>query len=301
MLFRKGQRRTMTNNPLFRPPAEADSLILQIDEGCPYNRCTFCGMYRDVRYRRKTLTEIQSIIEQESADHQSTRRVFLADGDVMRRSFEDLQFILAELAKHLPNLARVNAYATGNAIIEKTDAQLRELRSMKLSTLYMGLESGDEDTLRKVNKAETAEVMIEACNRAQGCGLKMSVMFLLGLGGMDRSREHAEGTAIALNRMQPRLLAALRVVPVPGTELHEDVRTGRFMQLTEYDIVRELRSVISLLELNNTVFRANHSSNVVPIEARFPRDKSKLLADLDEILASEFLNKHSPGAMPLWL
>lgn len=301
MLFRKGQGRTMTNNPLFRPPAEADSLILQIDEGCPYNRCTFCGMYRDVRYRRKTLTEIQSIIEQESADHPWTRRVFLADGDVMRRSFEDLQFILAELAEHLPNLARVNAYATGNAIIEKTDAQLRDLHSMKLSTLYMGLESGDEDTLRKVNKAETTEVMIEACNRAQGCGLKMSVMFLLGLGGMDRSREHAEGTALALNRMQPRLLSALRVVPVPGTELFEDVSAGRFMQLTEYDIVRELRSVISLLDLNNTVFRANHSSNVVPIEARFPRDKSKLLADLDEILASGLLNKHSPGAMPLWL
>lgn len=291
----------LINNPLFRPPAEADSLIIQIDDGCPYNRCTFCGMYRDIRFRHKSLQEIQLILEQEAADAPGARRVFLADGDVMHRPFEELQLILIKLAEHLPMLARVNVYASGNAVIAKTDTQLRELHSIKLNTLYMGLESGDETTLRKVNKAETAETMIEACNRAQKCGLKMSVMFLIGLGGADRWREHAEATAFALNRMQPRLLSALRVVPVQGTELYEDVCAGRFVQLMEYDIVRELRTIVSLLELNNTVFRANHASNVVPIEARFPRDKSKLLADLDEILASEFLDKHSTGTMPLWL
>jgi radical SAM superfamily enzyme YgiQ (UPF0313 family) len=294
--------RRLINNPLFRPPAEADSLILQIDEGCPYNRCTFCGMYRDVKFRRKNSQEIRLIIEQEAAYAPEMRRVFLADGDVMRRPFEDLQLMLAELSAHLPNLARVNTYATGKAIIEKTEQQLRSLRSLKLNTLYMGLESGDEETLRRVNKAETAEQMVVACMRAQECGLKMSVMFLLGLGGIERRREHAEATALALNRIQPRLLSALRVVPVPGTELYDDdVKTGKFVQLTECEVVQELRTVVSLLELNNTVFRANHASNIVPIEARFPRDKIRLLGELDALLATEALDKLTPGAMPMWL
>ena len=293
--------RRLLNKPLFRPPAEADSLILQIDEGCPYNRCTFCGMYRDTRFREKSLPEIRLLIEQESAGAPEAKRVFLADGDVMRRPFEDLQLILESLAQYLPMLARVNVYATGNALVAKTNTQLRSLRSLKMNTLYMGLESGDKITLLNVHKAETAEIMVEACNRAQECGLKMSVMFLLGLGGVVRSQEHAEATALVLNRMQPRLLSALRIVPVAGTDLYKDLNAGRFVQLTEYAIVQELRTVISLLDLNNTVFRANHASNVVPIEARFPRDKSKLLADLDEMLASGFLDKNSPGAMPLWL
>ncbi len=241
------------------------------------------------------------IIEQESVYDQGVKRVFLADGDVMRRSYEDLQLILVELAQHLPMLARVNVYATGNSIIAKTDAQLRSLRSLKLSTLYMGLESGDEATLRNIEKAETVKVMIEACRRAQECRLKMSVMFLLGIGGVTRWQNHADATAFALNNMQPRLLSALRFVPVPGTELFEDVKAGRFPQLTEYDIVQELRTIVSLLDLNNTVFRANHASNVVPIEARLPRDKSKLLANLDEMMASGALDRYSPGAMPLWL
>jgi len=291
----------LLNNPLFRPPAEADSLILQVDHGCPYNRCTFCGMYREVNYRRLSLPDVRRMIEAEARHAPGTHRVFLADGDVMRRPFEDLEQILTELAALFPDLARVNVYATGSAIAAKSDDQLHALRKLKLHTLYMGLESGDEEILRRVRKAETAEVMIEAGCRARATGLRMSVMILLGLGGTERTQTHAEATAAALNRMQPRLLSALRVMPVPGTELYDDVHAGRFVQLTEQQVVQELRLIIERLALTNTVFRANHASNVVQLKARLSRDQQPLLSDMDDLLASGQFDSHSPGPMPLWL
>jgi len=291
----------MLNHPQFRPPAEADSLILQVDQGCPYNGCTFCGMYKQVRYQRRSLAEIRKMIEMEARDAPYVNRVFLADGDVMRRSFSDLEAILRELAAHFPRLARVNVYATGSGIMAKSGEELRALRALKLHTLYLGLESGDEESLRRVNKGETAEVMVEAGKLAQDCGLKVSVMVLLGLGGVERTGPHAVATAQALNRMQPRLLSALRVVPVPGTGLHDEVVAGRFLPLTELQVVQELRRIVQNLELTNTVFRANHTSNPIPLEARLGRDKDRLFAELDSLIASGALDSRTPGRTPLWL
>lgn len=291
----------ISNNPMFRPPAEADSLILQVDRGCPYNRCTFCGMYRGMRYQRLSREEVTALIAAEARYADGVRRVFLADGDVMRRPFDELAFILAELARALPDLARVNVYATGTAIADKTPEQLRALRAGRLHTLYMGLESGDEEVLRQVRKGESAAVMTEGVRRAQEAGLRASVMVLLGLGGRERTREHADATATVLNEMQPRLLSALRVVPVPGTELFEDVEAGCFRQLSEREVIEELRRLVARLELGNTVFRANHSSNVIPIEARLPRDKGRLLRELDDLLEGGGLDAVTPGRQPLWL
>lgn len=291
----------MLNQPQFRPPAEADSLILQVDQGCPYNRCTFCGMYKHMPYQRRSLAEIRRMIEVEACEAPTTQRVFLADGDVMRRPFGDLEAILRELAAHFPNLARVNVYATGSGIMAKTSDELRSLRALKVHTLYLGLESGDEEILRRVKKGETAAEMVEAGRLAQTCGLKLSVMILLGLGGTERTRSHALETAEALNRMQPRLLSALRVVPVPGTELHDELAAGRFKALTERQVVEELRLMVQHLALINTVFRANHTSNPIPLEARFGRDKSRLLAELDMLIGSEVLDGLTPGRTPLWL
>jgi radical SAM superfamily enzyme YgiQ (UPF0313 family) len=293
--------RHVSNNPLFRPPAEHDSLILQVDQGCPYNRCTFCGMYRGVRYRRLSLPEVVCMIAAEARGNAGERRIFLADGDVMRRPFEELTAILKELQRHFPGLARVNTYATGSAIAAKTDEQLRSLRADKLHTLYVGLESGDEETLRLVRKGELARDMVEAGGRAQAAGLRLSVMVLLGLGGTARSDAHVDGTIRALNAMQPRLLSALRVVPVPGTELFEDVEAERFRQVSERGVVEELRRLIAGLDLRNTVFRANHSSNVVPIEARLPHDRLRLLGELDALLAAGILDAKSPGRLPIML
>lgn len=285
--------------PLFRPPAEADSLILQVDQGCPYNRCAFCGMYKDVEFRRLELCEVESLLAEEARP--GARRVFLADGDVLRRPFPGLAAILELLNRKLPSLARVNVYATGSAIADKSDAELKALRALKLHTLYLGLESGDEVVLKKMRKGESAELMARQAARAQAAGLHLSLMVLLGLGGQERSAEHARASAEVLNRMQPRLLSALRVIPVPGTALLRDVAEGCFAELSEHEAALELRTLLAGLKLTRTVFRANHASNVVPLEGTLPRDKARLLAELDALLASGRLDRDSPGPAPLAL
>ena len=289
------------NQPRFRPPADADSLLIQADVGCPHNQCTFCGMYKGVRYQRRSMLDVQQIVQEATRDAPRTRRVFLTDGDVMRRPVEELTQIATWLKQALPRLSRINLYATGRAIASKSDAELRQLRQLHYQTLYLGLESGDEATLEQMKKGETATAMVDSAQRAQQAGLRISVMVLLGLAGKTRSLEHARATAAALNTMQPRLLSALRVVPVPGTELAGQAESGEFDVISEHAVVRELRELVAHLKLQRTIFRANHSSNVIPLEARFPADQPRLLAQLDRLLNSGSLSQSSPGQLPMWL
>lgn len=286
---------------MFRPPAEADSLILQVDTGCPHNCCTFCGMYHRTPYRRRELDSVRRMIDALDARERQASRVFLADGDVMRRPFEELRDLLLMLNVMFPALTRVSLYANGSSIAAKTDAQLQTLRKLRLHTLYLGLESGDDVVLNACRKGETAAGMVEAGIRAQSAGLRISVMVLLGLGGKSRSAAHARLTAEALNRMQPRLLSALRVVPVEGTELYAMAQDGRFAMLSEQETVLELRNMIAGLEQRKCVFRANHGSNVVPLEGRLPQDRDRLLGELDTLLAAGVLDRCGPGHLPLWL
>ncbi len=289
------------NHSLFRPPAEAHSLIIRIADGCPWNQCTFCGMYKGVRCRFQTLEETEASISGAWRKSPQAKRIFLADGDVMALPFGRLKAVLEMVNKRFPRLARVNVYANGHSILQKSEAELLELKALKLNTLYMGLESGHEETLRAVKKRETAKEMIDAGRRAQSAGLKMSVMVLTGLGGQKNRPLHAAATADALNRMQPRLLSALRVIPIAGTKLYDEEQSGNFQQLTEYQAVEELRAMIHGLELESTVFRANHSSNILPMEGRFPKDKDRLLHDLGILLTSGTLDTTSPGPPPLSL
>lgn len=289
------------NQPQFRPPAEHDSVLIQMDVGCPFNGCAFCGMYKHIAHEKRSVDSIRKIIRDEARIQTDARRIFLADGDPFSYSAEELDAILDALNAAFPRLSRVNAYATGRSITSKSAADLARFKAKKLNTLYLGLESGDEDTLRRMLKGETAEHMIQAAQLAQSAGLKISVMVLLGLGGRVHSLRHAQATAIALNRMQPRLLSALRVVPVPGTPLLKWVEQEHFHLPTEYEIVQELRELIAGLALTATVFRANHSSNIIPLEGRLPQDKNRLLAELDQLLRSNTLDTQSPGPLPFWL
>ena len=282
------------NHTLFRPPAEADSLVIRVADGCPWNGCTFCGMYKGVPYKFQGLEKAEREFSNAWKSWPDARRIFLADGDVMNLSFQTLEKMLVSLNEKFQHLARVSVYANGASILAKTGDELRRLKELKLHTLYMGLESGDNDTLCAVNKRETAEEMIEAGRRAQAAGLRMSVMVLIGLAGELRSGRHAQATAAALNKMRPRLLSALRLVTTPNTPLYK----SGFKMITEYGAVAELREMIQGLELEQTVFRADHSSNIVPLEARFPKDKERLLAQLDALLSSSQLDKNSPGRLP---
>jgi radical SAM superfamily enzyme YgiQ (UPF0313 family) len=279
--------------PLFRPPAEAESLIFQVARGCPHNTCRFCAMYKGVRYRVRAADEVAKEFAAAGACYPDTRRVFLADGDVLSLPFPRLRGMLEALNHHFPLLARVNLYANGRSIAAKSDAELAELRRLKLNTLYVGLETGDEDLLLAVDKRDTAAGMAEAVARAQAAGLKCSVMVLLGLGGKAGSARHAAQTAAVLNRMQPRLLSALRFVDVPGTAM-----PAGYAPVSEYEVIGELIDLLGGLALEKTVFRANHTSNPVPLEGRLPRDRDRLVAELRALLPE--LDRSGPGRLP-WM
>ena len=279
---------------LFRPPAEAESLIFQVALGCPHNTCRFCAMYKGVPYRVRPQAEVLAEFEEAAQYHPLERRVFLADGDVMAFSYERLRVLLEALNRLFPHLARVNVYANGSSILAKSDEELSALRRLKLNTLYVGLESGDEALLTKVDKGETAEGMCEAVRRAQATGLKCSVMVLLGIAGREGSARHADATAALLNRMQPRLLSALRFVDVPGTHMYDG-----YEAMTEFGAVSELIRLLRGLELEGTVFRANHNSNPVPLEGRLPKDRDALAALLERLLPR--LDRNGPGRLPFML
>lgn len=282
--------------PLFRPPAEADSLIFQVAYGCPHNTCRFCMMYKMVKYRARDRAEVLCEIAGAGRRYPLTQRVFLADGDVMALPFIELRDLLLTLNQHFPALSRVNLYANASSIMARTPDELQELQRLKLNTLYIGLESGDQELLTMVNKQEQAPAMIAGGNLAQACGLKCSVMALLGLGGKKYSARHAVNTAAALNAMQPRLLSILRFIEAPGCSMYRD-----YQSLTEYEAVVELQAIVSRLELRKTVFRANHTSNPAPLAGRLPHDKLQLLAELDYLLSSQALDRAGPGRQPLFL
>ena len=279
--------------PLFRPPAEAESLIFQVAYGCPHNTCRFCGMYKTVRYQLRNETEVLAEIREAAKFYGGSRRIFLADGDVMAMPFDRLKRILDELNAAFPRLARINLYANGSSILMKTPEQLRMMRERKVHTLYMGLESGSQSVLDQFGKTERVEDMISAVQTAQKCGFRLSVMILLGLGGKNYREEHISGTVRTLNRMQPALLSALRYIRIPGLVLPPE-----YIPVSEYAAVEELRRIIAGLELEHTVFRANHTSNPLPLSGRFPADREKLLSVLDSELASGSLDREGPGREP---
>jgi radical SAM superfamily enzyme YgiQ (UPF0313 family) len=283
-------------DPLFRPPAEANSLIFQVAYGCPHNTCKFCGMYKGVKYKVRDEYKVLREFEKVARRQPDTRRIFLADGDAMALPFEQLKNMLEKLNEVFPKLGRVNVYANGSSIMGKTESELRELRGLKLNTLYIGLESGDQRLLDMVDKRESVIGAVMGVERAQALGFKCSVMVLLGLGGSHFSGHHANLTAEILNQMQPRLLSALRFVEVPGLKMFDGYKT-----ITEHGAVVELRRIIGRLKLKKTVFRANHSSNPVPLAGRFPNDKLRLLAELDQLLESGQLDTTGPGSLPFSL
>ncbi len=286
---------------MFRPPAEAGSALIRVADGCPHNSCAFCAMYRGVPYRVHDEATINRRVALAAAQHPDARRIFLADGDVLALPTQMLEMILARARAAFPRLSRVNCYASGQALAGKSDADLARLRKNGLHTLYLGLESGSGEVLRRMAKGGTVSEMIDGCIRARNAGLSVSVMVLIGIGGQELSALHARQTSEALNAMQPALLSCLRLVPIEGTALARSIADGRFKQLTEEQSVRELRDILLGLNLVKTVFRADHSSNILPLSGRLPRDKDRLLEELDELLECGALDKNTPGAMPVLL
>ena len=274
---------------VYRPPSEAHSLILQATLGCSYNRCTYCAMYQDKRFRQRSREDLLQDMALAQADHgaESVRRVFLADGDALIMRTSRLLQILEDLKEHFPNFERASVYASPQALLTKSVAELTELKEAGLPLHYAGPETGHAGVMERIEKGVTPDQFAEGARRVVEAGAKLSVIFLLGIGGIDFSRDHAVASAEWCNRVQPRFVSTLTLVPVPGTPIHDEVENGDLVLPDPRGILNELREFIAHLELRGAIFRGNHASNALPIGGTLPKDKGNLLAALDQVLADE--------------
>jgi len=277
--------------PVIRPPSEADSLLLQVTLGCSHNKCAFCGTYITKRFHVKPLDDVLAEIDWARRHIGDVRRVFLCDGDALVLPADHLAKICDQLNEAFSSLQRIGSYANAKDILQKSPADLQSLREKKLTILYLGLESGNDEVLRRVKKGNTAREAIDAVLKAQEAGMKTSVMTLLGLGGKELTHEHARDSAAALNEMNPRYASFLTVVVLPQTPLWVWRERGKFEELSPVEIVRELREIVAALEMKSTIIRSNHVSNFVALAGNMPKDKERMLAEIDEALADPSLLK----------
>ncbi|MFR4650775.1 MAG: radical SAM protein [Phascolarctobacterium sp.] len=273
------------DTPVFRPPSEAQSFILRVTRGCAHNKCTYCNMYRGVPFQILKDEEISRQIA--LAVHfgkNSVRRVFLADGDALVLPTAKLLKILQALREQFPKLQRVASYAAPKDILRKSEEELRQLRGAGLQLLYYGMETGDDATLKAVKKGVTAEEAIEAGRRVTASGMKLSLMVILGLAGVEGSARHALATAKAINIIKPTHLSALCLMLYRGSELKEQFEEGNFNPLSPAGLMQELHLMLNNIELpreHYCLFRSNHVSNYVQLAGTLPKDKERLLQQVE--------------------
>ena len=270
---------------LYRPPSEADALIVQATIGCSWNHCTYCDMYREKTFRVRELAETLEDLDAAALRHgDDVEKLFVADGDALVLAMDHWRALLDRARRNFPRLRRVSCYAMARNVLAKTDAELEELRALGLALLYIGPESGDDVTLKRIAKGDNAEAHVLAAQRAHAAGMQLSVIALLGI-GMDRAAEHAAATAELVTRMDPAFFSALTVTVVPGTPLHQLSKKGRFTVPVVQDLLRELRAMVSAAAPTNAVFRTNHASNYLPLGGRLPQDRERITKVIDAALA----------------
>jgi radical SAM superfamily enzyme YgiQ (UPF0313 family) len=280
--------------PVYRPPSEADSLILPLTDGCSWNRCTFCEMYTGPQKRFRPRDEAETLASiRDCGDEfgQAVKRVFLADGDAMTLSTRRLVNVLEAIRRYLPGVRRVSSYCLPRNLRKKSVAELQELAALGLSLVYVGAESGDDEVLTRVDKGESFATTLEALTKLQEAGIKRSAMILNGLGGQALSRQHALNSAALMNAAQPEFLATL-VVSFPKGEARLRANFPDWEPLDVLGLMREMELFLSELELNRTVFRSDHASNWLILKGTLGAEKDRLLGVLRAATAA-------PEAAPL--
>ena len=268
--------------PLFRPPSEGASLILQVTNGCSWNQCAFCEMYTapQKKFSVKPFAQIETELEEAAVRYAGVRRIFLADGDAMVLSMRRLLQILEAIQKYFPNLNRVSSYCLPRNVASKSTEELEALRNAGLSLVYVGAESGDDELLNIINKGETFASTASALNKLHQAGIKSSVMILNGLGGQALSQQHALNSARLVNETQPHYLATLVVSFPLGEQRFRTHFPSGIDLLDQRGLFQELEQFISHTELENTIFRSDHASNYLALKGVLGKDKQRLLGML---------------------
>jgi radical SAM superfamily enzyme YgiQ (UPF0313 family) len=269
---------------IYRPPSEGRSIILQATVGCSHNRCAFCTSYKDKRFRIKDRATIETDLKKAARLYTGVERLFIADGDALIMPMAQWRWLLPAIREHLPWIERIGTYATGIAIRKKSPEDLRWLRENGLAIVYLGIESGDPQTLAYVQKDSTAGELAEAGQKLKAADLSVSVTVLLGIAPTGRGLEHARETGRLLTVMNPDFVGALSVIVCEGTELAERVRRGEHAVSQPHELLRELRQMLAHTDLKKGLFMANHASNYLPLKVEMPIGKARALAMLDDAI-----------------
>lgn len=285
----EGEMTVRYKGKVYRPPSEAYSLIIQVTYGCSHNRCAFCDMYDDKHFAMRPMEEIREDFEQARRVYRRVERVFLADGDALMRKTDDLVQILGLVYGLFPECQRVTCYASPTSLQIKSEEELRLLREKGLKMVYMGLESGCDAVLERMDKGHTAAQIIAAGQKARRSGLQLSVTAISGLGSRELWREHAVETAQAFNAMNPEYIGLLTLMVEPGTPLEKWVREGSFYVLKPVEVMQEMELFLQHIDSPGSVFRMNHASNYLTLKGTLNQDRERLLQQVRQGLAGRGL------------
>lgn len=269
---------------LYRPPSEAYSLIIQATIGCSHNKCTFCSMYKEDKFRIRSTEEIikDLLLGREYYKNVKIKRIFLADGDALIIKTEELIKIFQAINEIFPECERVGIYGSPKSLLLKSKDELDKLKELGLGIIYLGLESGSDKVLKDIKKGVTSQEMIEAGKKIKDSDIELSVTLISGIGGKEDSKEHAIESAKVLNHMQPDYVGLLTLLLEEGTELYEDVEGGKFQILSPTEILLETKTLIENLEVENCIFRSNHASNYLALRGTLMEDKELILDQIEE-------------------
>ncbi len=285
------------DQPLFRPPSEAFSLILQITLGCSHNKCAFCEMYTDKKFKVRNIDDIIREVREISFLDNSYKKVFLADGDAMVLSTEKLKKILDTINEYLPKVRRISAYAKPKDLANKTVEELKLLNDAGLDLVYVGIESGDNELLKLINKGETFDSTVKGLQNAKAGGIRSSVMILNGLGGKKYSIQHAKNSAEVVNLTQPEYLSTLVLSFPYGLDHFKSRFAGEYEPMNSFDLIKEMRVFIENTNLEKSIFRSDHASNYLILKGVLSKDKQKILDSIDFALE----NPQNARLRPEWL
>ena len=272
----------MYDYPLYRPPSEGNSLIIQATLGCSHNKCSFCNMYKSKKFTIKSLENIKNDINYFRQIYAHVEKVFLADGDALIIPIEDLKEILTYIKRVFPECERITLYGSPKSILNKNLEELKELKALGLSMIYMGVESGDDEVLEDINKGVSSHDLVKAAKRVKASNILLSVTVIAGIGGKEKSNNHAIRTGEVISRMSPDYFGILTLMIEEGTKLYSKIISKEFELLNNKDILNEIKLLIENIEVNETiVFRCNHASNYISLRGNLPEDKEKLLNQID--------------------
>lgn len=268
----------------YRPPVEANSLLLQVTVGCAHNSCTFCNMYRDVRFRASSLKEIEEDLAEARNRYRHVERIFLVNGDAFVLSASRLKAIAERIIAWFPECETITMYASIQNIAHKSDAELQELKNLRINDLYVGLESGSQEVVRAINKGYTVDEASKQLQRLNRVGIRHAALPMLGVAGSGKGIRNAWETACFLNETRPSLVWVGTLGVFEGTELYTAVRNGEFVIAAEREIMEEEIALLNDLELADVPFYGVHPTNVASVSGVLPFDRQKMVARIDRIL-----------------